>query len=601
MGAGNPGRDTLVLKMRAARIISAIVFAAVTVAGCFRDPLFYRSESGNLNVRVYIPEAAITRAETGLEAALEAERRVTSLQIWVFREGATTTAGLVGYRLLDSDALAATGLSTGHETRFTIPVDKDFVDEKPNVDVYAVVNAASAGFTIDKFSYAAGDWSKVTPADLRDFVLEGDIFGVSSLTSEVPAEGLPMAGLATSQTVTGDFPVLSVSTLTLTRAVSKLRFVFSQMTESGTPVDEFHVTGITLSGEIGKEEKLFTESTYSGHTYGTKLFDIGTAGYDVLSKTYPSDGARPTALGESPAPGDYMYQTGMTAQEYDDLISGGITSGALTQWGLTYLRETDKKLTGTITYTVGSGLSMQTKSASFTMEAEGDFTRNHSWTVYGYFIGGRLVVQPTVLPWIAGNDRFAFKTEGSTEFRYEKPWLRYDIDRMSWTWDDTWLVVAYGYEGGGSVGKPMYSPMLTMETINANDLTLQLNNDHFILVQMTESVDGEGNPVVSYSKHGQSITITGSSEKKVTNFYVVPVSDDVMADPYVKVFLTEMHSGDGLPPQNIPFNHNLPGDQDHTSLLIYNPGRAEYISNMNVHKDGSSNEQSTQYWLEEEG
>lgn len=586
--------------MRALRIISAIILAAVTAAGCFRDPLIYRLERGELNVRVYIPDASVTKAETGLEPALDPERTVSSLQIWVFRSGATTAAGLVGYRKLDGEDLAATGLGTGHETRFTIPVDDAFVSEKPNVDVYAVVNAVSAGFTIDKFSYASGDWSKVNPTDLQDFVMSGDIFGVNTLVSEVPAEGLPMAGLATNQAVTGDFPVLSVSTLTVTRAVSKLRFVFCQMTEAGTPVDEFHITGVSISGQIGKEEKLFTENTYAGHTYGTKLFDI-SGGYDALSKTYPTDGALPASLAGNPTPGDYLYQAGMSAQEYDDLIRGGVNTGVLTQWGLTYLRETDKTITGTINYTVGTGGTMRTKQATFTMDAEGDFTRNHSWTIYAYFIGGRLVVKPTVLPWIAGNDRYAYKTEGNTEFKYEKPWLRYDIDRMSWTWHDTWLVVAYGYQGGGTVGKPSYSPMLTLETTNVNDLVLQLNNDHFVLIQMTEGVDGGGNPVMSYTAHGQTLTIPGSGEKQITNFYVVPVNDGVMADPYVKVFLTEMHSGDGLPPQNIPFNHNLPGDEDHTSLLIYNPGRAEYIANMNIHKDGSSNEQTTQYWLEEEG
>ena len=583
--------------MRALRIISAIILAAVTAAGCFRDPLIYRLERGELNVRVYIPDASVTKAETGLEDALDAERAVSSLQIWVFR---TDNSNLVGYRLLDGDALATTGLSTGHEARFTIPVDDAFVSEKPNVDVYAVVNGASAGFTIDKFAHASGDWSKVNPTDLQDFVMSGDVFGVNTLTSAVPAAGLPMAGLATNQAVTGDFPILSVSTLTVTRAVSKLRFVFCEMTEAGTPVDEFHITGISISGQIGKEEKLFTENTYPGHTYGTKLFDI-SGGYDALSKTYPAAGALPASLAGNPTPGDYLYQAGMSAQDYDALIHSGVSTGVLTQWGLTYLRETDKTITGTINYTVGTGGTMRTKQATFTMDAEGDFTRNHSWTIYAYFIGGRLVVKPTVLPWIAGNDRYAYKTEGNTEFKYEKPWLRYDIDRESWTWHDTWLVVAYGYQGGGTVGKPSYSPMLTLETTNVNDLVLQLNNDHFVLIQMTVGVDGGGNPVMSYTAHGQTLTIPGSGEKQITNFYVVPVNDGVMADPYVKVFLTEMHSGDGLPPQNIPFNHNLPGDEDHTSLLIYNPGRAEYIANMNIHKDGSSNEQTTQYWLEEEG
>ena len=562
--------------------------ALLAVAGCLRDPLLY-PENGNLTVRVFIPESIITKAETGDEAAVNDERVVSTLQIWVYKNGGSDATSLVGYRMLDGDALAATGLNAGHETRFTIPVDQTFVDTKPRVDVYALVNGESAGFTIDKFGYTGGDWTKLNPSDLQDYVFGGDLYGVNTLTSAVPAAGLPMAGVAMNQEVTGDFPVLSISTVTVTRVVSKLRFIFCQMTENGVPVDEFHITGISLSGNIGQTEKLFTASTYD------------SSGHDALSKTYPADGALPASIAGNPAPGDYLFQPGMTAQQYDDKIRSGVSSGILTQWGLCYLRESDQKLTGTISYTAGTGGSMRSKTANFTMEAAGDFTRNHSWTIYAYFIGGRLVVQPTVLPWIAGNDRYAYRTEGSTEFKYEKPWLRYDIDRESWTWNDTWLVVAYGYQGGGNVGKPSYSPMLTLETSNANDLVLQLNNDHFVLVQMLETVDGEGNPVLSYTKHGQSLTITGSSDKQITNFYVVPVSDDVMADPYVKVFLTEMHSGDGLPPQNIPFNHNLPGDEDHTSLLIYNPGRAEYIANMNVHKNNSSNEQTTQYWLEEEG
>ena len=143
--------------------------------------------------------------------------------------------------------------------------------------------------------------------------------------------------------------------------------------------------------------------------------------------------------------------------------------------------------------------------------------------------------------------------------------------------------------------------MFTLETINTNDLQIQLNNDQFILVQMKSSTDSYGNLSYSYTQLGQTLTIPASPDKQTTNFYVVPVSDAVMSDPYVKVFLTEMHTGDGLPPANIPFNHNLPGDQDHTSILIYNPGRAEYSANVNIHKDSSSNEQATQYWLEEEG
>ncbi len=152
---------------------------------------------------------------------------------------------------------------------------------------------------------------------------------------------------------------------------------------------------------------------------------------------------------------------------------------------------------------------------------------------------------------------------------------------------------------GANLGKPTHSPMFTLETISADNLRLQINNDHFIIVQMTETTDALGYPVFTYTKHAQTLDIPASQEKTTTNFYVVPVSDAVMADPYVKVFLTRLSSS-GQPPVNIPFNHNLPGDEDHTSILIYNPGMAEYTANMENHKS-SGDVQPSEYWLEEEG
>ena len=52
--------------------------------------------------------------------------------------------------------------------------------------------------------------------------------------------------------------------------------------------------------------------------------------------------------------------------------------------GRFYLRESDKKIKGTITYTIGSG---EEKHASFMMANEKDFSRNHTWIVFGYFAG----------------------------------------------------------------------------------------------------------------------------------------------------------------------------------------------------------------------
>ena len=578
------------------RVLMAMLLAAVLAFSCMRQDIIIPEEP-QLYVRVSIPDAVLTRAETGTHTATEAERTVSSLQIWVFRAGATTNAGLIGYKTLDTDALAATGLKNGSAARFAIAIDKALLEEVPrtNVDVYAVVNGASAGLTIDKFPSAAGDWNNVSPSDLASFVLDTGLFGVASLVTTVPSGGLPMAGVLKNEPMTGDFPVLSISTVNVTRAVSKLRFVFCQMTENGTPVNEFHITGISLTGQIGRDEKLFTDQVFSSHTYLTRLFD--SEGYVTLDKNWTSSSELPTIANHA-TPGDYLYSDTMTTQEYEDLIDGGVSGGHLTQWGLTYLRETDKKLTGTISYTVGTGTAMRSKTATFSMDAEGDFTRNHSWIIYAYFFGGRLVIVPVVLPWIAGQNRLSYSTMGSTEMKYERPWLRYDRDSLAWTWDDTHVAIAFGYKGGNS-GIPTRSPRITFETINQNELRIQLNNAHFRLVQVTHGFDAENNPTEMFSQLplGEPLIIPGSPNLQTTEVYVVPENDSYMADPYVKLMLTEIHPG-GIPPMNLPFNHNLPGDEDHACIRYYNPGANAFDANKDNPKI-NGNIQAHDYWLEE--
>jgi hypothetical protein len=53
----------------------------------------------------------------------------------------------------------------------------------------------------------------------------------------------------------------------------------------------------------------------------------------------------------------------------------------LLEFGTTYFRESDKQLTGTISYTVQLDNTPEDKTATFTMADAGDFTRNHSWTI----------------------------------------------------------------------------------------------------------------------------------------------------------------------------------------------------------------------------
>ena len=66
-----------------------------------------------------------------------------------------------------------------------------------------------------------------------------------------------------------------------------------------------------------------------------------------------------------------------------------------------YLRETDKKLSGVLTYQIDQiGSSTTDRKARFEMKTEGDFSRNHTWIVYAYYgVDGMKVVSVYSQEW----------------------------------------------------------------------------------------------------------------------------------------------------------------------------------------------------------
>ena len=334
-----------------------------------------------LAIYVYAPEQAATaqknapqtRADEGQVDPIDNdinEGTIKSLQIWIFEK---ESKNYVGY--FSTDEVAS--LNEGVGATYQIPVKDDFASSKPDVNVYVMANVTSANCgvgTLDKETARAAllEGAKITTGH----------FGLEQNTRTVPDDGLPFAGMLTGQTVVGDAPTLrvgtlsAVSTVQLTRAVSKLRFVFSKTT--GQPTVK--ITSIKINASmIPDVEYLF--QTPASMNYNTEAKELLLDEIDDIAET-----ADPT---------QYIY-INQTAQEYENLINEAANKQApeepeVTVEGPIYLRESDKQLTGTITYTIDGG---DEQTADFAMQQAGDFSRNHTWIVYAYYAGsGNLQVQ----------------------------------------------------------------------------------------------------------------------------------------------------------------------------------------------------------------
>ena len=311
-----------------------------------------------LTVYVYSPEhPLLIRSDVGNVDASAAESKITRLQIWIFENG---TGNKVAY--LDTQETSL--LSVGEGAVYQIPVSDEFARNKPDVDVYVLANIPTEGYALD---------SKLDGNSTRDAILSATIpenkFGLASPTTQVPDDGLPMAGALTSQPVIGEAPVLrvgtssNIATVRLERAVSKVRFVFANTV--GEP--KLKIKNIQLNAQMIPNTEYLIQQTQS-LAYNTSVSPLWEA-------TDPED-----KVVEVANPTIYIYG-GQEAQVYESLID----QSELTKIGPFYLRESDKKLRGMITYQIGESGD---QTGIFEMEAAGDFRRNHTWIVYAYHAGG---------------------------------------------------------------------------------------------------------------------------------------------------------------------------------------------------------------------
>ena len=346
-----------------------------------------------INIYVYAPDKPmITRGDIGVVSPINNainESKITKLQIWVFETG---TNKLVSYYSPESVA-NLNGTNSSGEAHYQLSVSEAFAQaaqvaqanntEKPHVDVYVVANTASCGMA----------FVETTPrADLEAAMIKksgtanNDYFGLTTLTDEVPEAGLPMSGVLRNVEVQGSSPVYRLDNVKLTRAVSKIRFVFCrEKPEEGKTDIPVKINSVKLNKwMISKEEYLFL---------GTSEMTTPYPVYHVGSYETEADDSKeflPEPWDDIPKNDDpllYVYQA-QSAQDYENLIAEGVTKNELKELGPFYLRESDQQLEGVITYQKGEEAE---KPATFKMKTAGDFSRNHTWTVYAYYSKSGLV------------------------------------------------------------------------------------------------------------------------------------------------------------------------------------------------------------------
>lgn len=341
-----------------------------------------------------------TRSNEGEISATTPEKEINTLQLWVFHH---TDGNLLGYLELDQP-----NLESGAK-QYQIAVDPSLAGATDrHVDLYAVanVNSGTCGITLER---------STSRATLDAAVIESNYFGTVTQQHTVPDGGLPMTGVLKNEEVQGSFPALhigtssEVATLQLVRAVSRIRFYICSISdEKAGNTTLKSIETIEIDKEmIPNEEYLFLTEPFDKTKYQSNIPTGAT--YNTTAMTI--DGCPDlAAIPKNDNPLEFFFdRTSQTAQEYENFMDKKVNEGKLATFGLTYLRESDKRLTGTIKYTVVHNNNEEHKEATFEMDRAGDFSRDRSWTVYTYFMGDRLhvfsVVQVGMKEWTNGGSQ----------------------------------------------------------------------------------------------------------------------------------------------------------------------------------------------------
>ena len=330
------------------------------------------------------------------------ESDIHSIKVWVFKSETGPSANPIAYKEDNTPTAVGGGTANGTYTLNLRFLRKINGEELKNIDLYILANSESTNMA-EKLN--GKDLRSITRADLQGVTFD-DPFGITTegkaQTTEVPTgKGLPISRAITNIEIAkhvADTEIEAKSkgiSIPLVRAVSKLHFYFARKDAADAMTENVKVTGIEIDGNtfptasyVFPDEEDYTKADANKAATSNKY---GTPSYvPTLLKLDGVENAKIKAVADPLA---YKRGETETAQTYMDRMNKEIGGH-----NLSYLRETNKPITGKIYYQLADGGSV--KSRGFTIPSSGNAIRNRELVVYGYFLqGGALCLDWQVMPW----------------------------------------------------------------------------------------------------------------------------------------------------------------------------------------------------------
>lgn len=382
------GANQLTSMMKGIAALAPTLLLTLILTSCMSDD-YTDTAAGksdtyiNLNVSTPTAQAranapakpAGTSGKLGLEETYPSpntEEKITSIRVWAFKSDTDRdTATPIGFK-------SETNLTAQGSHKVSMMITRKNAENLDKIDLYILLNAESEGVLDGK------DCIKMTRAELENLVIKNQ-FGITAegtaQTTVVPQAGLPISRVIKELDVTDNIKdnatdaALHSINIPLIRAVSKLHFFFTRKNVKDT--EGVEVTKIEVNENvIPTQSSVFPTATTDANKVTEGLTgDLTSLTYLSQKMTFGSvatENIRPV-----PDPTSYIRKPGQTADAYITQLSG-----VTTECHLSYLRETDKDLTGTIYYKLDkSGAEKQTP---FSIPKA---YRNHEMVVYGYFLG----------------------------------------------------------------------------------------------------------------------------------------------------------------------------------------------------------------------